>query len=388
VKSSAPIGLIIPSTILNQVDTRAIRSVLLARGLSVLLNLGKDIFGKKVLNTSTVLVSVPPRDVDNITLSDLSHLPLQERKDALDKAETACWQAWREIVSRDPHLTFFVGQANVTKLLDRLRASHQPLQRILAGEIQRGVSPDVVSAHVVTDEQAKEAQLEDALLRPSVSGPQIKRYHDWSVDQYIIYTSRVISITEYPNTLRYLKNHKHKNTCKEVIDGKHPWWALHRPRDPKIFASPKIIGLTTTKTIELIYDPDASVYVTDAMYVFSLKPGIDPWACMAVMQSRAFLFLYRVSNQGEGRVIPQVKASKLQSLPFPDTDDHPKIMQLSQLAKDMTRLQKRLDTARTGQEKAVVRRLLDATDKQIDTLVYELYGLTTEEIKVVEEATR
>jgi hypothetical protein len=31
---------------------------------------------------------------------------------------------------------------------------------------------------------------------------------------------------------------------------------------------------------------------------------------------------------------------------------------------------------------------IDATDRQIDQLVYELYGLTDEEIRIVEEATR
>jgi len=30
---------------------------------------------------------------------------------------------------------------------------------------------------------------------------------------------------------------------------------------------------------------------------------------------------------------------------------------------------------------------IDATDRQIDQLVYELYALTDEEIKIVEEAT-
>jgi hypothetical protein len=30
---------------------------------------------------------------------------------------------------------------------------------------------------------------------------------------------------------------------------------------------------------------------------------------------------------------------------------------------------------------------IDATDRQIDQLVYELYGLTDEEIKIVEESS-
>lgn len=34
-----------------------------------------------------------------------------------------------------------------------------------------------------------------------------------------------------------------------------------------------------------------------------------------------------------------------------------------------------------------IQRQIDATDRQIDLLVYELYGLTDEEIRIVEEAT-
>ena len=45
---------------------------------------------------------------------------------------------------------------------------------------------------------------------------------------------------------------------------------------------------------------------------------------------------------------------------------------------------------RCGQEavaKELLQRQIDATDGQIDRLVYELYGLTEEEIGIVEETT-
>ena len=38
-------------------------------------------------------------------------------------------------------------------------------------------------------------------------------------------------------------------------------------------------------------------------------------------------------------------------------------------------------------EKTAIQRQIDATDRQIDQLVYDLYGLTDEEIRIVEEAT-
>jgi hypothetical protein len=43
---------------------------------------------------------------------------------------------------------------------------------------------------------------------------------------------------------------------------------------------------------------------------------------------------------------------------------------------------------KTNQEKSLIQRQIESTDKQIDQLVYELYGLTDEEIKIVEEASQ
>jgi len=44
----------------------------------------------------------------------------------------------------------------------------------------------------------------------------------------------------------------------------------------------------------------------------------------------------------------------------------------------------RLPGARTAHEKTVLQRQITATDHQIDQLVYALYGLTADEIRIVE----
>jgi len=41
---------------------------------------------------------------------------------------------------------------------------------------------------------------------------------------------------------------------------------------------------------------------------------------------------------------------------------------------------------KTDHEKTLIDRQIEATDRQIDALVYELYGLTEEEIRIVEGA--
>ena len=271
---------------------------------------------------------------------------------------------------------------------DRPRRSHQQLSEYVNGAIQRGVSPDVVSAHVLNRTEVKQRKIESDILKPSLSGSQIKRYASPKSDQYILYTCRDTPIRQYPNALRFLEEHHHLNTCREVKEGKHPWWALHRPRDSEIFKSPKLIGLTTAKTIALFYDEKDHLFVTDAMYVFCPKSGLCPWAFMAVMQSALFLFLYRLANQGESRVIPQIKASKLDTIPFPLLKaDAPKVTSMTSLCKGIIASKKQLAAAQTEKDRTYFENKCASLDRQIDALVYDLYGLTEPEIKIVEGVT-
>jgi hypothetical protein len=54
----------------------------------------------------------------------------------------------------------------------------------------------------------------------------------------------------------------------------------------------------------------------------------------------------------------------------------------------MLELHNQLAVAKTDHARTNLQRQIDATDAQIDKLVYELYGLTDEEIKIVEAASR
>jgi len=382
-KHACPVGYIIPATLLNQVDTMPLRDLLVERGMALLVNLGQGIFGKKVLNTSSIFVSCTADE--SLILGDLSDVAIEARPAALTSTKSVPYRRWARTVQADPHHTFFTRDLGESALLDRLRRDCNTLQCVIEGTIQRGVSPDVVAAHVVPTNKAQRLRLEPDLLRPSLSGGQIKRYRPWESDQVIIYTTRQTRIDKYPRSQAYLTTFKCQNTCKEVVGKKHPWWALHRPRNPDIFTPPKLIGLTTTKAIELVLDESVGLYVTDAMYVFAPKSGIDPRVLMGVMQSKLFHFLYKVENMGEARVIPQIKASKLLTLPIPSLT---RSDQLIELVDSMLALNKQLAAAKSEAQKNVIQRQIYATDKEIDRLVYELYGLTEKEIKIIEGETK
>ena len=53
----------------------------------------------------------------------------------------------------------------------------------------------------------------------------------------------------------------------------------------------------------------------------------------------------------------------------------------------MLKLHKDLPKAKTPHEQESLQRQIGATDKAIDALVYELYGLTDEEISIVDGGT-
>ena len=58
---------------------------------------------------------------------------------------------------------------------------------------------------------------------------------------------------------------------------------------------------------------------------------------------------------------------------------------MDKLVESMLALHKHKSAARTVAEQEQFQRQIAATDRQIDALVYELYGLTEEDIAVVED---
>jgi len=71
---------------------------------------------------------------------------------------------------------------------------------------------------------------------------------------------------------------------------------------------------------------------------------------------------------------------------FSNPDDKARYDKIVLLVEQMLILQQQLIKVKTAHEKTVLQRQIDATDRQIDQLVYQLYGLTAEEIGIVEGA--
>jgi hypothetical protein len=70
---------------------------------------------------------------------------------------------------------------------------------------------------------------------------------------------------------------------------------------------------------------------------------------------------------------------------FSDPADVARHDHMVALVEQMLELHKRLHATTSQSDHDLYQRQIDATDREIDRLVYELYGLTDDEIKIIEE---
>jgi len=107
-------------------------------------------------------------------------------------------------------------------------------------------------------------------------------------------------------------------------------------------------------------------------------------ALMALVNSRLLSKLYLSQvTQATKDDFPQVTIQDVLALPLPnDLEAH--IEHLSSMAAKLQKLTEASEAAKTDAEKATLQNAVTKTDREIDQLVYQLYGLTPDEIALVE----
>jgi type I restriction-modification system DNA methylase subunit len=120
--------------------------------------------------------------------------------------------------------------------------------------------------------------------------------------------------------------------------------------------------------------------------------GADPRFVIGILNSRLLQAFWLDRFYDRRRTFPKIKGTYLKKLPvylsrLSDPADRARHDRMVALVAQMLDLHKRLAAEQVPHVKTVLQRQIEATDRQIDVLVYELYGLTPEEIAVVEGGT-
>lgn len=379
---SGRFGMILPDVLLYQSDNQKLREVLLKRfSLDFILNMG-NVF-KKVTRPACILTfskQAVPKSL--VSVADLSRFPqVQKQRNMADPAHMTSL-AQKELAEL-PGALFVTANIEgyvIWKAVNKL--CHDKLIDVVDEDgIQRGVSPDLKEAFLVTAAEAKQAGLETSVLKKVLTGGrQVKRYFIDHPDLQLIYTQRTTDLRALPKIRAFIDGFRDSITCKEVEKGKHSIYALHRAREEKIFLKKtKLIGVITEDEIVLALD-DQQTFVTDGLYTFAVEPGIDIRYVMGILNSRLFVFLYRLLALESGRVLAQVKPTLLGQLPIRRLD-HSKPQEKAAHDQLVAVVQQRLDLHRkngipkTPQERVAFDRQISANESHLNKLVDELYGV-------------
>ena len=100
-------------------------------------------------------------------------------------------------------------------------------------------------------------------------------------------------------------------------------------------------------------------------------------------------YVEATTEKGKQRLFPRISLRSVRTLPIPNLTlskpaDKSRHNKLVLLVDKLLGLMPKLRAATSDSEKATLQNAVTATDQQIDALVYELYGLTPEEITLVE----
>jgi len=129
--------------------------------------------------------------------------------------------------------------------------------------------------------------------------------------------------------------------------------------------------------------------VRDNLYTV-ISETYDPRYILGLLNSKLLNWYYQtVINPEKGEALAQVKRGHLARLPIADlhfTNQIAKVRhdRIIENVDSMLRLNKNIISVKTSNDKILIQRQIDATDCQIDQLVYELYGLSEKEIEIIE----
>ncbi len=239
----------------------------------------------------------------------------------------------------------------------------------------------------------------------------VRRYHLSDVTKRLIFpyeirggTSILLSPAEYrrrfPLTWRYLEINRSRLAARgQGRLGQSDWHGYVYRKNHTSFGLSKLLVPSIARGSCFAADLGGEFYFVGSGggggggYGICLLPGQSMSYCylLGILNSRvASAFLRSVSTPFRGGYFAlnrqYIQQLPIRTIDFSNPADVARHDRMVALVEQMLDLHKKLAASAIPEERALYQRQIEATDRQIDALVYELYGLTEEEIAIVEGA--
>jgi SAM-dependent methyltransferase len=278
-------------------------------------------------------------------------------------------------------------------ILEKIQMSGTPLEQYVMGEIDTGI-------HRVTDnplvvDNATKNQLTKKMwwcrhfFIPLLCPVDIRRYISARPKRYVLSIKNNRNFRKCRALFTYLEKAMREQDKKSGFDNNTEYpdsvsgFTISNPGSEK--NGSKIIFSQYQQNPVFSYDSEGTCAISHALLSI---PRNDPFL-LGILNSSLGRFLIThtcpFTDRGYHMSTAAIGQIPIYTPDFDNPDDKARHDRMVALVNEMLDLHKHLSNAKTDQEKRIITQEIESTDRQIDSLVYGLYGLTADEIAVVEE---
>ena len=296
-----------------------------------------------------------------------------------------------------------------SKIADRLSHSTVSMSNLPA-RIGRGSSTgnDDVFMLVERDgclctRQGEKVDVESEVLRIPIYATDFNRYafnpqsHEVVIFPYDVQASgynlksESVFKSQFPKAYNYLAGRKRELTSRKQFQA---WYGYSAPRNLDVHDTAQmLVPLLADGGLYCRLPQDASRFCLMASGGFSITVAgtnpLSPNYVLGLLNSRLLFWRLRsISNVFRAGWITctkqYVETLPIRTIDVDNSDDKAAHDRMVSLVDSMLAMHKQLASAKGEAQRGALQRQIEATDAAIDRLVYDLYGLTEEEIAIVE----
>nr|WP_302578494.1 TaqI-like C-terminal specificity domain-containing protein [Methanobrevibacter arboriphilus] len=261
-------------------------------------------------------------------------------------------------------------------------------------KINRGITTGFNEAFIINkftknDLISKDINNQD-IIKHSLQGKNIKRYFIDFKENYLIATKNGINIENYPAILEYLNKFKHEKSkrppYKEMCDRSDKgdnWYNLRKCSFYDEFEKPKLIWSEMVTKPSFSYTVDTYYLLNSAYFLTMENNKLDLTYFLSLLNSNLLYWYFTKISASLGSGVRYTKqyVEKLPIVLPSENEQKP----LIDLANKMIDLHSKLNSEQDSLVKKAVEDEITEIDDEINNLVYELYDLTDDEIKIIEK---